>query len=80
MTKQHRKRYTAEQKLALIRRHLINRVSVADLCREKRTKALLASNLPRNNPLQLIETMRLGRETKPFPSLLYHRIDRLPMP
>ncbi len=34
MTKQHRKRYTAEQKLALIRRHLIDRVSVADLCRE----------------------------------------------
>ncbi len=34
MTRKRRKRYTPEQKVALIRRHLIDRVSVAELCRE----------------------------------------------
>lgn len=34
MTKKRPKRFTAEQKVALIRRHLIDRVSVADLCQE----------------------------------------------
>ena len=34
MTMKPRKRYTAEEKVALLRRHLVERTAVSDLCRE----------------------------------------------
>lgn len=34
MTRKKPKRYTAEEKVALLRRHLVDKVSVSEICRE----------------------------------------------